>query len=356
MLEREVALYKNLCHRGVCVNFVTYGDSMDLEYRDRLPGIGIHCNRFGLRPKTYERFLPLLHAGVLRRSDVYKTNQIDGADVALRMARLWRKPLVARCGYMASDFAAREHGHESNEATRLRKLEETVFAAATRIVVTTSVMAKDVMARIADSAERIEVAPNYVDTELFAPAPEQNYLRDVLFVGRLHPQKNVESLLEAISEIGCSAKIIGDGPLRQSLMERFGDMKGRLEWVSTVDHKDLPRHINDSKIFVLPSHYEGHPKVLVEAMSCGASVIGCTAPGVQEVIEHGKTGWLCDHEADGLAIAIRHLLEQPELRRKLGNAARRCAVKRYGLDHIIEAELTRLQQVVGDSSGPWPIG
>jgi len=54
----------------VQVSFVTYGDGSDLRYADRIPGIRILCNRWGLPPRRYERWLPLLHGWHLWRADV----------------------------------------------------------------------------------------------------------------------------------------------------------------------------------------------------------------------------------------------------------------------------------------------
>ena len=132
--ERELALYRRLMDQGVQVDFITWGDADDLKYGAALGGIRLFCNRWGLRRGLYERLSPWLHVRALRRADVIKTNQVDGADVALKAARFWGKPLVVRCGYMASGFAAREHGDGAPETRRLLNLESSVFQAADRVV------------------------------------------------------------------------------------------------------------------------------------------------------------------------------------------------------------------------------
>ena len=119
-LEREIALYLRLGEKGVHVTFITYGGSGDLQYASQHDGIEILCNRWNLPPRWYERLLPFLHARILRSADVIKTNQTNGADVALRAARIWRKPLIARCGYMWSEFAQRRGA--TNEVELARKM------------------------------------------------------------------------------------------------------------------------------------------------------------------------------------------------------------------------------------------
>ncbi|MEW6406228.1 MAG: hypothetical protein AB1649_30955, partial [Chloroflexota bacterium] len=135
MIEREIALYLRLQEKGIRVSFVTYGGSSDLGYADQLQGIEILCNKWNLPLHWYERLFPFLHAGALRGAHVYKTNQTNGADVALRATSIWRKPLIARCGYMWSEFAQR-HG-DPGQVDLARKIEKQVFENAHRIFVTT---------------------------------------------------------------------------------------------------------------------------------------------------------------------------------------------------------------------------
>ena len=61
MFDREVALYEQLREMGIAISFITYGNSDDLEYRQRLQGIEILCNRWHLPNNIYERFLHKLH-------------------------------------------------------------------------------------------------------------------------------------------------------------------------------------------------------------------------------------------------------------------------------------------------------
>ena len=96
-LEREVALYLRLQQqKGVQISFITYGEKTDLRYRDRLQGIEILCNHWNLSARIYEQLIPLLHKRALSRATLIKTNQTNGAEVALRAARFWHKP-AARC-------------------------------------------------------------------------------------------------------------------------------------------------------------------------------------------------------------------------------------------------------------------
>jgi glycosyltransferase involved in cell wall biosynthesis len=347
MFEREVALYRRLQAYGVHSTFITYGHADDLKYANRLPGIKILCNRWRVPRAFYKQWLPFLHGFWLWQSNVIKTNQTDGADVALRAAWLWRKPFIARCGYMWSKHVAREQDIASAAAQRALDVEAQVFSDAQRVVVTTSMMAADVARRIPSAASRIRVIPNYVDTEHFCPDIGRDRDLDLIFIGRLVPQKNVISLLDAIQPLGIRTMFIGSGGLSGELQQRIADSNGQLQWQGNVPNHELPMYLNRARLFILPSHYEGHPKTLIEAMACGLPVIGADSPGIREMICHGETGWLCGTDVDSIRAAIQELLARTQLRAELGQNARTFAVEHFALDRVVEMELALLEELVG---------
>ena len=85
--------------------------------------------------------------------------------------------------------------------------------------------------------------------------------------------------------------------------------------------------LTKSTIFVLPSFYEGHPKALLEAMSCGAPVLGADSPGIRELIRHGNTGYLCGTDLRSIRVALEELLSSPDAPRGTG---KQCAAIRGG--------------------------
>lgn len=345
ILERELALYHGLMKAGLEVSLLTYGGPEDLAYLDRAEGINILCNRWRLPPRVYERFLPYVHFRALRRCDVFKTNQTRGADIALRAARFHRKPLIARSGYCLSEFEANHHGANSAGARAARKIEKMVFARAQRIVVTTSRMADQARSQWPAAGVNIRVIPNYVDTNTFRPRPSAEKNVDIIYVGRLADQKNLFSLLEAIRPTKLTAMIVGQGPLREPLEADARAMNGRVSFWGKARNPDLPEILNQARIFVLASHFEGHPKALIEAMACGLAVVGADSPGIRELLDHDVTGVICQPEADSLREAIEDLIANPLKREGLGRKARRYAEENFALDLAIDAELAVIKEV-----------
>jgi glycosyltransferase involved in cell wall biosynthesis len=347
ILERETALYHRLAEKGVDTTFITYG-RRERRYLERLPDIDVRFNSYGLPSRLYERLLPYLHRRSLRECGIFKTNQANGAQVALRAARLLHKPLVVRCGYMWSDFAARYHGADSRDARDARAIEDKVFPAATRIVVTTDEMQREIVERIPGAAQKISVIPNYVDTERFKPDHAARRKCHVVFVGRLAEQKNVRSLLKAVDGLDATITVVGSGEQERQLKEEFNTMNGRLDWKGSVSHTAMPAILNEAAVFVLPSFFEGHPKALLEAMACGVAVLGADNPGIREVIEHGSTGYLCHTSPESIGAALADLLENPELCARLGAGARRFVEDHFSLERVVESEL----RVLGSALAP----
>ncbi len=362
MLEREIAIYQRLIQQGAEVSFVTYGDHSDLDYAKRLGNIRILCNASSEPLERYEENLLAIHGKTLKSADVIKTNQTYGAQIALRIARRLGIPLVARCGYLWSANAAREHGSDSAQARAACCTEKEVFSAADAVVVTTSLMERDVAARIPEAAHKIEVIPNYVDTDLFRPMAMESVPDSVLFVGRIAPEKNLDLLLEALASLPARLRIIGEGRLRPTLQTRFSYLDDRVAWEGTVAHRELPRFINESAIFALPSRYEGHPKALLEAMACESAVVGGDSPGIREIITHGENGLLSELKPFSLRETIRRLLNDSQLRRHLGKTARRYVLNRYSLEKIVKKEWDLLCRLLQNGaprreprSGEWQV-
>jgi len=343
--DREMALYRKLQAKGVAINIVSYGGRDEYEFASQIPDIRILCNWIGWSEKRYDYRLHQLHAPYLWQSNLYKTTQLNGAQVAVRAARFWKRPLIVRFGYLWSAFAEQNHALDSEWVQRIHRIQNEAFQEAKHVVMTASMMLDDVCKVAPDIDQKTTIIPNYVDTDLFCPS-QQSKVYDLVFVGRVTRQKNLYSLLNALRNTEYSIAIAGDGVLRESLFSEFGDLDGRLHWLGRVKHPDLPALINQGRIFILPSLYEGHPKSLIEGMACGVPVIGTQVRGIKHVIEHENNGYLCDTNGQSLVQAIDDVLSQPELMIEMGKNARQFALEHYSLDKIAEKEYNLLRSVI----------
>jgi glycosyltransferase involved in cell wall biosynthesis/2-polyprenyl-3-methyl-5-hydroxy-6-metoxy-1,4-benzoquinol methylase len=346
MLEREVALYRALRPHLGGITFVTYGNAQDNQYQKQLPGIGVVCNQWRLPLRWYVHLLHRLYPALWRGAVVFKSNQVQGADVALWAARRCGRPFIARCGYLHSDFMERQHGPDSPQAAQARTLERQLFTQADRIIVTTAAMQQAIAQNYQVSADRITIIPNYVQTDLFRPVPQEIPLpKRICFIGRLHAQKNPFALLEAIEGLDVELVMVGEGALRAELEAMATAKSLPVRFLGNLPHPQLSEILNSATLFILPSHYEGHPKALLEAMACGRPVIGADVPGIRDLLRHRETGYLCGTSPAEIRAAIVELLGDPELQAHMGRNARDFVVEHFALERIVEMERALLAEV-----------
>lgn len=340
ILTRELALYQQLRPALDSLSVVTSGGSGELAYQDRLPATTILYNRWRLSPNLYSFLAPLLHGRSLRQATVYKTNQLDGAWSALLAGMLYGKPVVVRAGYLWADWLD-QAGRRDLKAALGRRLQAFSLRRADAIIVTTAAMKERIVAKYGVAPARVTVLPNYVETQRFRPMPEiAKTPGRVGFVGRLEPQKNLSALFAAMAKIpGASLIVIGSGRQQGELVQLADKLGIAVEFAGTLPHDELPAAINRCEAFVLPSLYEGHPKALIEAMACGAAVVGSAVEGIENLIVHGATGLLCPPTVEGIAAGLGRLLDDPDLRVRLGQAARAYVEQHYALESVAGAEL-----------------
>jgi len=151
---------------------------------------------------------------------------------------------------------------------------------------------------------------------------------EVLFVGRLSPEKGIAELVGAAQ--GLNLVVAGDGPLRHLVPNALG----------FVPPAEAQRLLARAAVVVLPSHREGLPMVLLEAMAHGRAVVATPVGGIPSLVEDGVTGLLVPTgDARLLREAITKLLGNPALRRKLGRAARAKVEEVAGWERVTEATL-----------------
>lgn len=249
-----------------------------------------------------------------------------------------------------------ERTSESGLAVRVaRFLERWTFRCAHICVVPTPSLSQWIQDNYAIALRKIRVIPNFVDTELFRPrevTPDnQILLKDIVVVARLDKGKRHRLLLEAASGHGLKIRFIGQGSLAEELTRYAREHGIDLEWLPSVPHSKLPDFLTSTKIFILLSEWEGHPKALIEAMACGLPCIGADSPGINTILIHGKNGLVIKPEVPALIDAVETLLQNNELRHRLGSAARQFVCQHYSLQSIVEAYTKVFDEVLTDSPG-----
>lgn len=170
-------------------------------------------------------------------------------------------------------------------------------------------------------------------------------------VGRLSAEKGFQDLLEAAALVHqqlpevCFAHF-GNGPLWASLQRRRAELGIDDVFQFFGARDDLHLLYNAMDLFVLPSHWEGLPGVVIESMACGAPVVATAIPGTQELVIDGATGWLAPPcQPAQLAAVIETALRNPQERERRAARALADIAPQYGLDALVRQYEAVYEQV-----------
>jgi glycosyltransferase involved in cell wall biosynthesis len=203
-----------------------------------------------------------------------------------------------------------------------------------------------------DGYGKWEEIPNAVDISLFSPQDRWTARKTLgwpsdapiaLFVGALdqaHWFKGLGGLLRAWRHVSTDALlwVVGDGSMRrvyEDMAERQG-IANRVHFAGAQSQQDLPRYYRAADITVLPSvSTESFGMVLIESMACGTPVVASSLPGVRSVVANGVDGLLVPSgDWAELAKAVTTLLDNRDLRVRMGQAGRRKVERRYSWDRV----------------------
>jgi len=188
---------------------------------------------------------------------------------------------------------------------------------------------------------KIEVSRLGVDPSIFEPATfrESPERFELLSVGRLAAVKAYHVLIGAVGRLRAGGanvrlRLVGDGPDREELAAHAAalGLGNAVRFEGSLNQDRVRELYRKCDVFALASFEEGVPVVLMEAMAMEIPCVATHITGVPELIRNEVDGLLvAPSDEEGLAAAIRRLIDDPELRRRLGPAARRRVSEEYDL-------------------------
>ncbi|MBT3817673.1 MAG: glycosyltransferase family 4 protein [Candidatus Magasanikbacteria bacterium] len=346
MYDRELALYKLIAKKLGKVFLFTYGDE-DTGFVVDLAKYGIVvCHKKKHVPNIiYSLILPFAYRREMKSIDIIKTNQMMGVWTAIIAKCVYRKPLITRTGYTYSRFAYLKKKYIKYIFGKIIECLASFFS--DKIVVATKIEKQYYPTWV---YKKITIIPNYVDTSLFKPDISKNNdkkEKKLLCIGRLTKQKNLFNLIEAVGIVdNVTLQIIGQGELKEQLIEFAKEKNVHVEFLGAKPHEELPKYINQADIFILPSFYEGNPKVLLEAMACGALVIGTDVEGIRKIILDSNA-ILSGINVKQLCVAINNLLLYNNVvKQQISKNMRNFIINNFSLEHVIKLEIKNIVYIL----------
>lgn len=240
--------------------------------------------------------------------------------------------------------------HGWNIVDRMPRRQAFVCRQLARITAAVTCVSPETAREFADEtgipARRVGVLSLGVDTDRFQPPPSggRAETRPVVFgcAARLNPIKGHDVLLAAAAELrrrgrtGFQVRLIGDGPVRPSL-EALAASFGLGDTVGFLGTRhDLPEQLQDLDVFVLPSHREGRPLSIMEALAAGLPVVATAVGSVPGLVRDGETGLLVEPgDPAALADAMETMLLDASFRQRAAAAARIAAVSEFSLRRMV---------------------
>jgi glycosyltransferase involved in cell wall biosynthesis len=215
-------------------------------------------------------------------------------------------------------FVVQLWGSDVELARRAPRLARRILRRARGVIAPSSALAED--ARRLGAGE-VTVIPSGVDLPAAVGAEAEP--PEVLYAGRLSPEKGVLELVDAAGDLGLV--VAGDGPLRPQVPQARG----------FLPPEELAALYARAAVVACPSHREGFGVACLEAMAHGRPVVASAVGGLLDLVVDGETGiQVPPGDVSALRAAIERLLADPELRRRMGEAGRRRAAERFSWDAV----------------------
>lgn len=310
---------------GLLGKWSSAGKLARVPRREEIEGIAVTHPRTLFVPRLAHVTWGPLYAASIATALVRYRNKVDvvlgswaypDGFAAVLAARMLGVPCVVKL-----------HGSDINMIAKLpgpRRLLAWALPQAAKVVAVSRALADEVHA-LGVPREQIAIVMNGVDASLFHPrdraaAREELGLPDgplALYVGNLKVEKGVVDLVEAWREVPSGTLVIvGGGPAKAQVeaaagsASRIGDDRVRVVGPQPLDR--IPLYMAACDVLTLPSHAEGTPNVVLEALACGRRVVATNVGGIPDLITDNTLGALVPpREPKALGVALAHALATP---------------------------------------------
>ena len=305
----------------------------------------------------------------------YRTSSSTAIEAGLRMIREWRPDVLhlhtAMLWWVAEtlraqtglplvyhvhsvDRAEYELGEEPNQWLAHSEAQEAAIQVADRLIALTHSERDLLETYYPASSARVRVAGNGIDDSELARAAAARQVRDdalmVLYSGRLVERKGIRELLSAVPAVltrspatrfifaGGPPPLTGEQVAGQWLGPEHIPFRRNLTFTGWLRPGELAEWYAAADILVVPSRYEPFGMVILEGMLYGLPVVAADVGGPAEILEHERTGMLVPpRDVDAIAQTVLRLVEDPQLRSRIGKSAASAVRQRWAWPALVSA-------------------
>ena len=209
-------------------------------------------------------------------------------------------------------------------------------------------------------SDRIEVIPNFVDTDIYRPGREPCHRASLapggekilMHISNFRPVKRVVEVVEIFAKVASRLPsrlvMIGDGPDRPRARERAEELGVADQVVFLGKHAAVEELLPCADLFLLPSESESFGLVALEAMASGAPVVAARVGGLAEVVPHGDAGYLFERgDTSAMAEGALEILGDEAVWERFSAAGRQTAVERFSSERVVPVYERYYESVIG---------
>ncbi len=264
----------------------------------------------------------------------------DGLLLPVLTARLMKRKVILSLASSAQQYF---ENHNDSLSKTISHLDALCYSLSNTIIVYSPNMVQ--LWKLEKHKTKIQIAhEHFLDFDTFGTTENLSKRSNIIgYIGRFSHEKGTMNFIKAIPEVlkqkdDYDFFIGGDGELREEMMENLDNenLTSKVNLHGWISHETLPFHLNTLKLLVLPSHTEGLPNIMLEAMACGTPVLATPVGAIPDVIKDGTTGFIMeDNSPDCIARNVVRALSTPRLD-DISNNALALVKKDYNFEAAVE--------------------
>jgi glycosyltransferase involved in cell wall biosynthesis len=286
---------------------------------------------------------------IYRLVQIIKTKKIDIVHTHLVHAGILGK-IAAKIAGIKHVVSTRHYGYHYKENTFLYRLEQRLTRSVSVVIAISEAVKKYLTQKNVIPEERIVVIHNAIDLKAINTDPVTPTIQKksgtfiIGSIGRLHPQKGFDILLESFKLISkqipnLMLEIIGDGILHNDLQNQAKrlNITDRVRFVGCMPHRAVLQKLSQWDLYIVSSLWEGFGIAIIEAMAKEKAVVATNVEGIAEVVDDGVTGLLVPPKSPiALARKITELLSDTTKGLEMGKAGKEKVLNQFSIERFVE--------------------
>ncbi|MCH8021162.1 glycosyltransferase [candidate division KSB1 bacterium] len=280
---------------------------------------------------------------------IIKTKKIDIVHTHLVHAGILGK-IAAKIAGIKHVVSTRHYGYHYKENTFLYRLEQRLTRSVSVVIAISEAVKKYLTQKNVIPEERIVVIHNAIDLKAINTDPVTPTIQKksgtfiIGSIGRLHPQKGFDILLESFKLISKQIpnlilEIIGDGILHNDLQNQAKrlNITDKVRFVGCMPHRAVLQKLSQWDLYIVSSLWEGFGIAIIEAMAKEKAVVATNVEGIAEVVDDGSTGYLVPPKSPiALARKITELLSDTTKGLEMGKAGKEKVLNQFSIEKLVE--------------------